>query len=244
MSKEVDESTMAAPLDIIQKRNIIILGRTGTGKKTIANQIVNRDALAIDSHMASLTREAGDFRCDEVDPKRKVHYNINILDTLGPYSSTISTSKIVNYIMEYPSREGREGVNLVLFTFRKGVYEDNECKIFKKIIENRIGEEIRNISALVITGCETLDEEERTRLINELKEDDSTKTIAEFMGKGIFPVGFPLLQDVKETLKEECKKGIASDTEGLRELADNSEGMSYPQHLPRNTTSRCKLFST
>ena len=40
-----------------QKRNVVILGRTGTGKKTIANKILGEERFKVDSAMTCVTRE-------------------------------------------------------------------------------------------------------------------------------------------------------------------------------------------
>ena len=80
-----------------------------------------------------------------------VHHSIMILDTRGPYSSTIDKRIILEEIDECCSKVP-EGINLILFTFRYGEYERGEIDIFNAICE-LYEDEIPQISALVITGC-------------------------------------------------------------------------------------------
>ena len=198
-----------------QKRNIIILGRTGAGKKTIANKILGDERLQVDSAMTSVTRGVRSMKAEEkVD--ENVHYIIKIVDTLGPYSQKVDQASIFKEISEHCSGESDE-IHLILFTFRNGVYEQREIEIFTAIC-GQYQDQIPKISALVITGCESLDEEGRKSLIDELRTEPTTRQVVQLMRKGIFPVGFPNLKDFKPALKEDFAKVVSSDANCLKKL--------------------------
>ena len=219
-----------------QKRNIIILGRTGTGKKTIANKILGDERLSADSAMTSVTREVRLMMAEEkVDDT--IHYIIKMVDTLGPYSRKIDKASILEEIREHCTGACDE-IHLILFTFRYGVYEQREIDIFTAICE-LYPDQIPKISALVITGCESLDEEGRKSLIDELRTETTTKRVAQLMKKGIVPVGFPHLKDIKPAFKEEYEKVIASDANELKKLVfEASESIFSRQLGQRNLLER------
>lgn len=215
---------MAAP----QKRNIIILGRTGTGKKTIANKILGDERLPVDSAMTSVTREARPMEA-EVKVDDTIHYIIKIVDTLGPYSKKIDKTCIWDQISAHCTGACDE-IHLILFTFRYGVYEQREIDIFTAICE-LYPDEIPKISALVITGCESLDEEGRENLRQELSTETITKRVVQLMKKGIVPVGFPNLKDIKPAFKEEYEKVIVSDANKLKDLVFKASESTFSRQL-------------
>lgn len=220
-----------------QKRNIIILGRTGTGKKTIANKILGDERLPVDSAMTSVTREVRLMMAEEKVDDTNIRYIIKIVDTLGPYSRKIDKASILEEIREHCTGACDE-IHLILFTFRYGVYEQREIDIFTAICE-LYPDQIPKISALIITGCESLDDEGRKSLIDELRTETTTKQVVQQMRKGIFPVGFPTLKDIKPAFKEEYEKVITSDANELKKLVfDASESIFSRQLGQRNLFER------
>ncbi|XP_044172775.1 GTPase IMAP family member 7-like [Acropora millepora] len=216
----------------LQNRNIIILGRTGTGKKTIANKILGDERLQVDSAMTSVTREVRRMKAEEkVDDTNTMHYIIKIVDTLGPYSKKIDKAWILKEISEHCNCTGAcDEIHLILFTFRYGVYEQREIDIFTAICE-LYPDEIPKISALVITGCESLDEEGRNSLCHELSTETITKRVVQLMKKGIVPVGFPNLKDIKPAFKEEYEKVIVSDANKLKDLVFKASESTFSRQL-------------
>ncbi len=60
------------------------------------------------------------------------------------------------------------------------------------IIRNNIVDDFSEISALVLTNCESMDEKTRTEVVNEFRSNQLTKATAELMKAGIYiPLGFP-----------------------------------------------------
>ena len=62
--------------------------------------------------------------------------------------------------------------------------------LVRMALDNIMSEwQISEISAVVLTHCEHLSEEEREKMIEQFKKDHPS--VAELMGKGILAVGFP-----------------------------------------------------
>ncbi|XP_020895545.1 uncharacterized protein LOC110234508 [Exaiptasia diaphana] len=223
---------------IYQKRNILIIGRTGTGKKTLANHIVKNSTPSTvfqlsSSSMENNTREPTLVTCSARDDHRKLLYNIVIWDTYSTETSGKTSPQDLSGYCSEDKEDVPDGINLVIFTMKNGaLHEEKELKLFKSIAKNF--KEIQDISALVITGCESLEDEEREELVEQVKNEDATKDIAKFMGKGIFPVGFPPLERVKAALKEAYQDGIDADSETLQTLANNSGEMTTVIQLRNN----------
>lgn len=78
--------------------------------------------------------------------------------------------------------------------------------------------EISAISALVVTSCDDLDEDGREKVRKEFFSNANTTEVANFMGKGIFTVGFPDLSKVKPKYREDYEADAKQDAEVLREL--------------------------
>jgi hypothetical protein len=87
------------------------------------------------------------------------------------------------------------------------------------------------MSALVITGCEALDDDGRKELIHEVQNNQDTKSFAQFMGKGIYLVGFPSADNLKPALKKVYEEGIKADAEKLREVVLGSGMMTLHQDI-------------
>ena len=90
-------------------------------------------------------------------------------------------------------------------------YDENDVKLLKFIISKL---QISEISALVLTHCERLSEEERRDMIEQFKKDHPS--VAELMGKGIHAVGFPDSSHVQ--LGSELSQWVEEDKAKLRQL--------------------------
>ena len=74
--------------------------------------------------------------------------------------------------------------------------------------------QISRISALVLTHCECLSEEERGEMIKQFKKDHPS--ITELMGKGILAVGFPDSSHVQPG--SPLNQRVEEDKANLRQL--------------------------
>lgn len=200
---------------MVQRRNIVVLGKTGAGKSTVANKIAGHDNFKVKSSTESVTSKVSHTEVVLVDPKTNTQYNFKLIDTIGVFDTKKRNADIMKEIKKYFQEKVPEGVNLVLFIFRKGRYTGEEKQTFDYIIKN-FRPQISDISALIITNCENEGKEGRQRIIDEFRL--MAEDTAEFMGKGIYTVGFPDTRNCLPALEEAYEKVIQDDAKDLREL--------------------------
>ena len=198
-----------------QRRNIVVLGKTGAGKSTVANQILGKKHFKVSTSTQSVTRRIknGEARItvDDID------YNIKIIDTVGLFDTgSITNKQVIQLIKSHFQEKVPEGVNLVLFVFKEGRFTDEEKLAFEYVIA-KFSKEISDISALVITNCELKCEKARERIIDEFKRNPKTKPFAEFAKKGIYTFGYPNIEEIDdEELRPIIQERIEKDREELQ----------------------------
>ena len=107
---------------------------------------------------------------------------------------------------------------------------EEENEVFSSI-ESRLTEEFSSISALAITGCENMDDEAREELLNEFEGNQETKKIADQMGKGIYPVGFPSIETMPPVLREAYKPQMTKDRDTLLDLVFRAKKLHLTKEL-------------
>lgn len=196
-------------------RNIVILGKIGTGKATIANMILGHPKFTVSTSVEGATRSIKDSTasCN----RNGIEYNIKLIDTVG-VRDTEPRSHILSEVEKFV--ESTNGIHLIIFVFKNSRYtkEDEEAfgvvtGLFKSVIEN--------ISLLVITCCEGLNKDARDELVDNFKTEEPTKQIAVVMKKGIVPVGFPDLKTVTILLKPTYEESILEDSKKLQGLIES-----------------------
>ena len=150
----------------VNKRNVIVIGVTGCGKSTICNKIIGEESFNVVEGFMTGTNEIK-------SETRQVNYedtklNITIIDTVGISDPRRSSTNTVNKIQQKVKEMG--GLNLVLFVIRYSRLTDSEATALK-IIEENLKHTIGRFSAVIITGCEYMDDEARKKAIKKLKED-------------------------------------------------------------------------
>jgi hypothetical protein len=107
------------------------------------------------------------------------NYGIRVYDHSGLFEGASSINELSSAV------SGK--LNLVIFVLKRGCdFDKSEVKILRLVVSN---EQISRMSALVLTHCESLSEEEEKQIVEQFKKDHPS--IAELMGKGILAVGFP-----------------------------------------------------
>jgi GTPase Era involved in 16S rRNA processing len=214
----------------LERRNVIVVGKTGAGKSTVANKISGHSNFKVDNSLESVTHQVSHTEVNVVDPTTNVHYVFKIIDTIGFFNTKISNKDVFQKIKTYFQEKVPEGINLVLLVFKQGRFTKEEKKTFDFLREN-FQNNISNASALTITNCDELDVEGRQNVIQDFRRNKGTGHTAKFMRKGIYAVGFPELKGMKPKLVKVYKEEMKVDEEILTRLVMNSSKMYLSKEM-------------
>ena len=193
------------------ERNVVILGKVGSGKKTLGNHIVGKDIFRRGSSVG--TADVG--ACCKERKRGDILYHILTVDTEGfetAYKSPLP-----------PIRENFETIHLIIFVIANGRYTDESHKSLIQTIESIRPERAKPFSALVITHCEGITDVERKGIVAEFKTDHRSSQVAAFFEKGIHTVGFPDLSRLAPNLRAVYQSGIEENEETIRKLVDECD---------------------
>lgn len=148
-----------------------------------------------------------------------------MMDTVGLFDPSRDNKSVVREAKDFFRKNAPEGLSLVLFVLREGRFTPEEKDTFSLLAKNFHREKVNEISALIVTNCEnyTTKLEERETLKRDLRESAQTKSMCEFMHKGIFTVGFPALKTAKVAAKPVFAESALEDAETLRDLVRKCE---------------------
>ena len=219
---------------IVRKRCVVLMGKSGAGKSTVANMLVGHDPMSpykppfdvSDKVLASVTREVSDETIEFWQDN--ILYRVTVIDTVGLFDTNAEGNdtifeKIEEYLKNYV-----EGINLILFVFKKNRLTQEEQDVFS-FIRSKFSREISPISALAVTGCESDSVGVREEIVEEFRSSDVTKDIALQMAKGIYPVGFPPIKRMQPAFQQAYKQIMAEDRKTLMDLIIQSRNA----HLTR-----------
>ena len=217
-----------------RRRNILIIGKTGAGKATIANKILGENKFHVSASVEGATKSIAMRQIDALIQKsdsettalKYYHYTIRLIDTVG-VSYRLNPQQIAEKIESF-IEESPQGIHLVIFVFKNGHFTKEDQVAFNLFITSGLAKEISPISALVITCCEGLNDTAR----QELRRDfSSVPSIATFMQKNIYTVGFPNIDVVKVELKSFYEEIIETDKNTLKDLVAGCEKPVLVKHL-------------
>ena len=206
--------------------NILLLGKMGHGKSTLGNRMLNYDGcFRINNQQFPETHDGSALLRSESQCK---DYKINVCDHDGLFEDP---SLIDTLFYDIP-----QVLDLVIFVLKQGRCFDADKRETLKVLVNKW--KISRISALVLTHCERLSEEEREKLIKQFKKEHPS--VVELMGKGILAVGFPenfhVLHDLQLSQRAE------EDEKKLRQLIYScDEGINILVQYPQNDKRCCSL---
>ena len=204
----------------VHQRHVVTIGKTGSGKSSVANRILGRDCFEVRSSVSSATKHVEHNTTDFT--KDGVKYYVNVYDTVGLFdTSKLSNQKIMKEVKEYANDHAKNGINLVLFIFKKGRCTPEEKKAFDFIVQ-RFGEQISAVCALVITHCDSDDKAARRALIEDFRSNPATCEVANFMKKGIYTVGFPHKEKTLPAIYDVLSDTMENEVEQLHDLIANS----------------------
>ena len=203
-------------------RRILIVGKVGVGKASLANQIFEGDIFPLKRHIESITSPAKSLRREERENVRKyTKVQVAILDTIGQ-SEGRNPYKFIDELKDF-----REKLNLIIVVIQIATPTMEEVQQIEHFSSRY--NYLSDLSALVITNCEMLNEKARKETVERFKRDPSTMQIAEFMKKGIYTVGFPNPSEIPVDLLPMYEESIKKDKENIHSLLDGcnvSHGIS------------------
>ena len=220
----------------VRERCVVVLGKSGAGKSTVANILMGHDPMSPESPQfsvsekvfASVTREVSAAKTEFW--RNNTKYVMTVIDTVGLFDTeAVGNDEVLEKIEEY-FKNNIIGVNLILFVLKKNRFTEEEKMVFS-FIGSKLVKEICPISALVITGCEADIPEAREDMLKEFRSGPNSKETARQMKKGMFPVGFPPLKSMLPALQPALKPVIENDRNSLLDLVVECETVHLTKKL-------------
>ena len=204
--------------DSVIKRNVIILGKTGCGKSTLANKILNENRFQVSGKVSS---ETADIQSEvNIVTIEGTRYQITVTDTVGFFDTKQRNKRFNNVIMKKIISElikvAPHGLNLIIFVFRNGRFTEEERECFD-IVTRHFKTLIEKASMLVITNCGKK-QDVRQAAVKDFVSNEFTKPFANSMQKGIYTVDFPDISEYDDEIAEVLKPRIKSDQAALHKV--------------------------
>ena len=198
-------------------RNVVILGKAGSGKRTLGNHIVGKNIFQRDSALG--TRNVG------------VHYReVTIGNTIYRILTVDTESLQTSYNNPIPDIQQKfQEIHSIIFAIPHGRYTDESHWSLMHAVEN-LHHQAKSVSALVITHCEGMTDEQREAIIAEFREDTRSLQVVAFMKHGTIAVGFPDISTLPPEVKPILQNAIDRDEKAIRKLVERCE-------LPLSTKS-------
>ncbi len=239
--KMVDPAEYPAEMEypIENHRNIVIIGKTGAGKATIANAILGSNKFTVGSSIQSSTRKSNEsITCRRLQVGDH-YYTIALVDTTEVRDDRQQDHKIQKRINEVLTTFSH--FNMIILVFKSEQFTPQEKESFQKVIS--ILKDVSLVAALVVTCCELKDEEEREEIKKKLAMYESaTEEVVQFAKKGIFLVGLPKITEIPPALKRFYEQRVESDQQKLQTLArEASTSVKNPFPVEKSEKVVCNL---
>jgi hypothetical protein len=204
-------------------RTILILGKVGMGKATIANKIAGTTVFPVCSPVSAMLREPGQrekgcfqtgvytkWSNDSESDSATIELTFLLFDTRSSDKNQMIFKRTCEEELTV------RGVNLIMFVLNEKTLTQEDTDLMDDILEHLQKEKVAESSVLVLTGCEQLGKRERNEYHKKLYESNLTKNIANFVNQELI-VGFPD-EKTKPLLMQQYKEAIEEDTQSLRKL--------------------------
>ncbi|KLL05016.1 MAG: hypothetical protein MRERV_7c060 [Mycoplasmataceae bacterium RV_VA103A] len=162
-------------------RNILLIGRTGNGKSTLANTLVNKnnefeEVFKESSGSTSETRKIQKEEFEIEINSEKIKYRV--IDTIGIGDTQLTPREVLNRVSE-ACHEVSKGLNQIFFVIR-GKFTEEELETYNLLRSVIFNEEITNFTTIVRTGFTEFEKEE-VCAADRKKLDKENPKLAEFI---------------------------------------------------------------
>jgi len=160
--------------------NVSLLGKTGTGKSSLANLLMGRNDFEVGSGTKSCS-----VACKVMKTKISGS-SISVMDTPGLKDTRTYTDEDVMEVIYGSLSSSFLKIDKLVFVIRLGRFTEEEVEVLEKLMRF-FGTEAEGNSLLVITGCEMIDFDNKEVVIQEFV--DNNPSVAGYVGNRIFLSG-------------------------------------------------------
>ena len=233
--KDKEEGYAGFVVDDSYDKTIVLLGKTGVGKSTIARHIFKDEAEKFPNagSVGSTTRKARLYDSihslslgrSDVDNRTKVR--VVIMDTNSLHGRKYDLNQL---------RKPLYKISTVFFVLKYGRVTEEDCEPFEEIIQ-KLPANVFGVCHLVVTGCEGQDEAARMKIADLYRSDPMTHNLCQSVTQIHF-VGFPDLNGLLPVMRELYTEGIQKDELAIQEIAKTSvQFVDLPIHKERSWCS-------
>jgi energy-coupling factor transporter ATP-binding protein EcfA2 len=233
------------------QKTIVLFGKTGVGKSTIARHIFKQDKERFPNvgAVSSMTRKAKECYDDVHDlwsDNSIVHVRVIILDTYSLHGQRYDFFQLMNRVKE---------ISAVFFVLKHGRVTKDDCQPFDQMIDNfktlqcdNRSDILKVCGHLLITCCEGQDEKARENIVKMYESDPMTQKLCQSV-KEIKCVGFPDRDSLQPIMIDLYEEGIKNDEHALHEIVKTSVNLrvyitvSRTAHDDANDDDECCIWT-
>lgn len=162
-----------------EKRNILLLGRTGNGKSTLANVLLNKNGEfeEIFKESSESTSETRDLQIEllemNVDNEGREKINYRIVDTVGVGDTKLDPQAVL-WKLARIAHELRDGLNQVLFVTR-GRFTKEEAEAYDLLSSIIFDSEVVKYTTIVRAGFPSFMDEKKCEADRQKLKEENPK---------------------------------------------------------------------
>jgi predicted GTPase len=142
-------------------KNILLIGRTGSGKSSLANVLMGEENKFEESaRSTSVTKniEEGAFEINlKEDGSEKIKYRV--IDTIGLGDTKLTPQGVLTKLAEMAGRVKKEGLNQILFVTR-GRFSKEEIEAYDLLSSIIFDKEVLKYTTIVRAGFPEFEDQE------------------------------------------------------------------------------------
>lgn len=206
----------------LRERNVVVVGRYGSGKSSVANKIIENDidgaSFQVSSSGLSNTTTKPSTNSVILKTANDQHYLVQVVDSVGLFEnkSKKTNDTLVSEMKSLCKQSIPKGIHLILFVFDQKYWREDEERAIHAFVGQFGGSQVSEISALILTGCDGYTQEKK----DEIQEEFTRlhRDVAAFMKKGIYPVSFQDITKLRPEIRDAHQTYQKADQEALRQL--------------------------